>query len=92
MKEKAAKIIAIIALVFMGIFTITLIMVFVDFGGTVTTVLTFVCGGIGIALFFVMKFLMKKSASASEVDGQDRAKPFDIHDLEEPDVITKEVK
>ena len=73
MKQKAARILAIIALVFMGVFTVTLIMAFINFGNPATTIIAIVSVSIGLVLFLTMKFLMKepKVNAEPEVISQD---------------------
>ena len=59
-KQKIIKIIAIAALVGILIFSVTLVMSFLEFGGTVVFVICIASGVIGLGLFFVMKMLTRK--------------------------------
>lgn len=66
MSDKTKKILAIIALVFVGIFTVAFVVFLVDpymFGGVVAYI-TLVSGVVGIGLFFVIKAFSKKGGDA----------------------------
>ena len=68
MSEKARRIIAIIALVFMGIFSISIVLYLLDknmLGGVVALV-TLISGGIGFFLFLMVK-LMKGKDNYDEI-------------------------
>ena len=70
MSDKTKKILAIIALVFVGIFTVAFVVFLVDpymFGGVVAYI-TLVSGVVGIGLFFVIKAFSKKGGEAEETD------------------------
>ncbi|MCL2847207.1 MAG: hypothetical protein FWE13_00450 [Firmicutes bacterium] len=59
-KQKLAKILAFTALGFIGVFTVTLVMSFVNFGGTTVFIIMLVSGLVGIVLFATTKFLTKE--------------------------------
>ncbi len=62
MNNKLNRILSIVALVFMGIFTVALILFFIDpyMAGGVIAMITLVSGFFGIGLFFTIKILMKE--------------------------------
>ena len=64
MSEKAIRILAIIALVFVGIFSVSFVLYLLDkdmLGGAVALV-TLISGGVGFFLFLMVKFMAKKQA------------------------------
>ena len=77
MGKKSKRILAIVALVFIGLFTVSLVAFLVDkslFNGAIGFFALFT-GGVGLALFFVIK-LSRDNTDASDPDnmtGQDRS-------------------
>ena len=64
MSEKVIRILAIIALVFVGIFSVSFVLYLLDkdmLGGAVALV-TLISGGVGFFLFLMVKFMAKKQA------------------------------
>ncbi len=82
MSEKAIRILAIIALVFVGIFSVSFVLYLLDkdmLGGAVALV-TLISGGVGFFLFLMVKFMAKKQApdvveeSDNESEGDEKTK------------------
>ena len=80
MKNKTKRILAYIALVFMAVFTVTLV-VFLITRGNVEAFVTLFSGFVGLVLFFTIKALDKKSEPAQEIGGEDGSDPAGDEEL-----------
>ena len=65
MSEKTKRILAFIALAFMGIFTVSFV-VFLVTRGNISAFITLFSGVIGIGLFFVIKTFSKKGETSDD--------------------------
>lgn len=73
MSEKAIRILAIIALVFVGIFSVSFVLYLLDkdmLGGAVALI-TLISGGVGFFLFLMVKFLARKQSPDVVEEGED---------------------
>ncbi len=70
MSERTKRILAVIALVFMGVFTVTFV-VFLVTRGNIEAFITLFSGVIGIGLFFVIKMFSKKEPTGEEAETSD---------------------
>jgi len=71
-KQKLAKILAFIALGFIIVLTVTLVMSFLNFGGTTVLVIMIVSAIVGIILFTVTKFLTKEKVERGKKDSSEK--------------------
>lgn len=80
MSKKTKKIVAVIALVFMALFCISLVLTFYDrrlFNGAIGACALFT-GGIGIALFLAIKLSRSPEDAQSEADEQSDNEKQDV--------------
>lgn len=73
MSEKAIRILAIIALVFVGIFSVSFVLYLLDkdmLGGAVALI-TLISGGVGFFLFLMVKFMARKQSPDEVEEGED---------------------
>ncbi|MBR6773642.1 MAG: hypothetical protein IKM16_03135 [Clostridia bacterium] len=73
MSEKAIRILAIIALVFVGIFSVSFVLYLLDkdmLGGAVALI-TLISGGVGFFLFLTVKFMARKQSPDEVEEGED---------------------
>ena len=73
MSEKAIRILAIIALVFVGIFSVSFVLYLLDkdmLGGAVALI-TLISGGVGFFLFLMVKFMARKQSPDVVEEGED---------------------
>ena len=73
MSEKAIRILAIIALVFVGIFSVSFVLYLLDkdmLGGAVALI-TLISGGVGFFLFLMVKFMARKQLPDEVEEGED---------------------
>ena len=84
MNQKAIRIIAYIALGFMLIFSVTIVMVFMQFGGLPVIILASVSGGLGIILFILMKILQKVYAAPPPAETPFPEEPLPPEQAEQP--------
>ena len=73
MSEKAIRILAIIALVFVGIFSVSFVLYLLDkdmLGGAVALI-TLISGGVGFFLFLMVKFMARKQSPDVVEEGKD---------------------
>jgi len=71
-KQKLAKILAFTALGFIGVFTVSLIMNFVNFGGMTVFIIMLVSGLVGIVLFAATKFLTREKVERGKEVGNEK--------------------
>ena len=74
MSEKAIRILAIIALVFVGIFSVSFVLYLLDkdmLGGAVALI-TLISGGVGFFLFLMVKFMARKQSPDVVEEGEDK--------------------
>ena len=79
MTPKKIRIIAYIALGLMLVFSVMLVLSFMNIGGLTVIILTGATGGIGIILFILMKILQKISAKNAPSEGgqaEEGGEPF----------------
>ena len=76
-KQKAIRLIAFISLGLMVTFSITVVMVFLNFGGMAVILIAGISGGGGVILFITMKVLMR------EPSNPDKERPVYLDDFEE---------
>ena len=96
MSEKTKRILAIIALVFMGVFTVSFIVFLVTRGNVVAFVALF-SGVVGLCLFLVIRMFSKKQEEAADFNGDSDAdepeegEPVDRGEEEETPVSDEKV-
>jgi len=75
-KQKLARILAIVALCFIGVFTATLIMSFIGFGGITVLAITIASAVIGLVLFAIIKRIQKNKDEVSDVSVEEKDAVF----------------